>query len=133
MYLLDTNIITYLQRGNENVISKITTTSIDDLSVSTIVLAECFYGAYHHPTRSEELISYYTKYFQNLETFNFDTKSALIYARIRNELTNSGKLIADMDLMIASVCIAYDLVLVTHNTKDFVRIKQLKIEDWTKG
>lgn len=132
MYLLDTNIITFLQRGNENVVQKITNTLIDDLSVSTIVLAECFYGAYHHPTRSKELVNYYTKYFQNLETFNFDTKSAIIYAKIRNELANAGNLIADMDLMIASICIANNLILVTNNTKDFARIKQLIIEDWTK-
>jgi tRNA(fMet)-specific endonuclease VapC len=132
MYLLDTNIITYLQRGNENVINKITNTFIDELSVCTIVLAECFYGAYHHPTRSKEQIEYYIKYFQNLDVYDFDIKAALEYAKIRNELTKSGKLIADMDLMIASICIANDLVLVTNNTKDFVRIKNLKLEDWTE-
>jgi tRNA(fMet)-specific endonuclease VapC len=130
MYLLDTNIITYIQRGNTNVINKITNTSIDDLSVCTIVLAECFYGAYHHPTRSKEQLKYYTKYFQNIDVYDFDTKAALVYARIRNELTNVGKLIADMDLMIASICIANDLTLITNNTKDFNRITDLKLDNW---
>lgn len=130
MYLLDTNIITYIQRGNSNVIKKITNTSIDHLSICTIVLAECFYGAYHHPTRSKEQVNYYTKYFQNIDVFDFDTKAALEYARIRNELTNTGKSIADMDLMIASICIANDLTLVTNNTKDFISISDLKLENW---
>ena len=37
----------------------------------------------------------------------------------------------DFDLMIASICLANDLILITNNTKHFDRIKELKIENWT--
>ncbi len=89
------------------------------------------HGAYHHPSKSKELIKHYNKYFQNLDSFDFDTKSAITYAQLRNTLTTTGSLIADMDLIIASICIVNKLILVTHNTKDFAKIKELTIEDWT--
>jgi tRNA(fMet)-specific endonuclease VapC len=132
MYLLDTNVITHIQKGYPSVIKKINSISIDNLSICTIVLAECYFGALHHPTRSKEQIKYYNKYFEDFEIIDFDIKAALEYAKLRNELTQKGKLIADMDLMIASICIANDLILVTNNTKDFKRFDNLKLEDWTK-
>jgi tRNA(fMet)-specific endonuclease VapC len=132
MYLLDTNVITHIQKGYKSVVNKIDAISIDNLSICTIVLAECYYGALHHPTRSQELTKYYNKFFENIDILDFDIKSALEYAKLRNELTQKGELIADMDLMIASICIANDLILVTNNTKDFVRFGNLKLEDWTK-
>jgi tRNA(fMet)-specific endonuclease VapC len=32
--------------------------------------------------------------------------------------------------MIASVALVHDLTLVTHNTKDFENIPDLRVEDW---
>ena len=34
------------------------------------------------------------------------------------------------DLMIAAIALAHDLVLVTHNTREFSRVEGLRIEDW---
>jgi len=33
-------------------------------------------------------------------------------------------------MQIASIAVVHDLVLVTHNTKEFGRIPWLKVEDW---
>lgn len=52
------------------------------------------------------------------------------YARLRAQLELSGIRIDDIDLLIASTAIFYDLTIVTHNTKHFIRIPGLKIEDW---
>jgi tRNA(fMet)-specific endonuclease VapC len=35
-----------------------------------------------------------------------------------------------MDLMIAATAITHDLILVTHNTKDFENIPDLQMVDW---
>jgi tRNA(fMet)-specific endonuclease VapC len=32
--------------------------------------------------------------------------------------------------MIAAIAIVHGLILVTHNTREFSRIKDLKLEDW---
>jgi tRNA(fMet)-specific endonuclease VapC len=37
-----------------------------------------------------------------------------------------------MDLLIASIALANNVILVTHNTREFKRVKGLKIEDWEK-
>jgi predicted nucleic acid-binding protein len=38
---------------------------------------------------------------------------------------------ADMDLLIASICMANDLTLVSNNTRHFGRIAGLKLENWS--
>ena len=43
-----------------------------------------------------------------------------------------GNLLADMDLMIASIVLANDGILVTNNVKHFEKIKELQFENWTK-
>jgi predicted nucleic acid-binding protein len=34
------------------------------------------------------------------------------------------------DLLIASIALSHNLILVTHNTKEFIRVEGLQIEDW---
>jgi len=46
-------------------------------------------------------------------------------------LERDGTPMGNLDLMIAAHALALNLVLVT-NDHAFARIKQLKIEDWTK-
>lgn len=41
-----------------------------------------------------------------------------------------GKPIGNNDLWIAAHALALNLILVTHNLKEFSRIKQLKVENW---
>ncbi|BAY11500.1 virulence-associated protein VapC [Calothrix sp. NIES-2098] len=59
-----------------------------------------------------------------------DDISALNAGRIRAQLTNAGTPIGYNDLLIASIALSHDLILVTHNTKEFARVEGLKIEDW---
>jgi predicted nucleic acid-binding protein len=51
MYLLDTNIISYWMRGDPQLINKIKSYSPSDLSLSTITLAEIYYGIEKSPVR----------------------------------------------------------------------------------
>jgi tRNA(fMet)-specific endonuclease VapC len=54
MYLLDTNIISYWMRGDPQLISKIKSYSPSDLSLSTITLAEIYYGIEKSPVKKKE-------------------------------------------------------------------------------
>jgi tRNA(fMet)-specific endonuclease VapC len=60
----------------------------------------------------------------------FEDVAAEKYAYIRADLARRGQLIGPNDLMIAAICIANDVTLVTHNTAEFGRIDGLKLEDW---
>jgi predicted nucleic acid-binding protein len=54
MYLLDTNIVSYWMRGAPQLIQKLKTHSHADLSISTITLAEIFYGIEKSPVKKKE-------------------------------------------------------------------------------
>jgi tRNA(fMet)-specific endonuclease VapC len=56
------------------------------------------------------------------------TISADLYARLRK----TGQLLDDIDILIAGVAIANNLVFVTRNKNHFERIKKLKISDWSE-
>jgi tRNA(fMet)-specific endonuclease VapC len=131
MYLLDTNIISKIQRGDKKVIQKLNSISIHHISICTIVLAECYFGAYNNQKRTTELLEYYNNAFIDLNIYDFDTKSGIAYAQLKSELYSKGQLIDDMDMLIASIAISNNLILVTNNLKHFNNIKGLKVEDWS--
>lgn len=39
-------------------------------------------------------------------------------------------MISDFDLLIGSTAVENDMIMVTENTKEFKRIKNIKIENW---
>jgi tRNA(fMet)-specific endonuclease VapC len=55
-------------------------------------------------------------------------KSADIYAQLRK----SGKIIDDVDILIAGICLENGFILATNNTKHFTRIENLKINNWSE-
>jgi len=56
--------------------------------------------------------------------------AAEIFAKEKARLNKLGMMIADMDLMIASIAIANKLILITNNIKHFNRVKHLQIDNW---
>ena len=134
MYLLDTNIISYLQKGNPQIIQKIKSLDSSQLSISSITVSELFFGAINNPSqnRGKVQLNYYTELIDKTEVYSFDTKSSIIFATLKTGLWTTGSIIEDTDLQIASIAIANDLTLVTNNTKHFKNIPNLKTEDWSK-
>ncbi len=55
-----------------------------------------------------------------------------LYARNRAIVESQGKKIDQIDLLIGSTAVFHNLTIVTHNTKHFERIPNIKIEDWEK-
>lgn len=54
------------------------------------------------------------------------------YGKIRADLERKGTPIGPMDMLIAARAKAEDLILVTNNTREFERVEELEVEDWTK-
>jgi tRNA(fMet)-specific endonuclease VapC len=67
---------------------------------------------------------------QDFASLPFDDRAAEKYAEVREFLAIRGTPIGTNDLMIASIALANQLILVTHNTRDFGRIPGLALEDW---
>mgnify|MGYP002781232803 FL=1 len=60
----------------------------------------------------------------------FDDQAAAICGRIRGQLAAQGTPIGPYDVQIAAIAIAHQLILVTHNSREFSRVEDLPIEDW---
>ncbi|MFM6909575.1 MAG: PIN domain-containing protein [Dolichospermum sp.] len=108
---------------------KLENTDLEDVAVCSVVKLELFYGA----MRSDNPDQVWAKVKRFLEVFislPLDDISALNAGKIRAQLANLGTPIGYNDLLIASIALSHDLILVTHNTKEFVRVEGLKIEDW---
>lgn len=52
------------------------------------------------------------------------------YAKEKTRLQKQGNMISDFDLLIGSTAVENDMIMVTENTKEFKRIKNIKIENW---
>ena len=48
----------------------------------------------------------------------------------RAELARAGTPIGPYDALIAAQALSRDLVLITHNSREFSQVRALKIEDW---
>ena len=56
---------------------------------------------------------------------------ARFYSKVRLDLEQRGLIIGTNDLWIASHCLQLGLTLVTNNEREFSRIPNLTIENWT--
>ena len=71
--------------------------------------------------------------FPRFVSHNFDDSSAEACGRDRADLASRGTPIGPNDLLIASIALANDLTLVTHNTREFARVPGWRLEDWEAG
>jgi tRNA(fMet)-specific endonuclease VapC len=131
-YLLDTNICIYIIKKHPiKVLKKFEGYSLGTIAVSAITLAELYYGIMKssNPDKNREALD---KFLTPLEIVDFDFFAGLEYGKIRAELEKKGTPIGPLDTLIAAHAKSLNLVLVTNNEKEFQRISDLKIENWTK-
>jgi tRNA(fMet)-specific endonuclease VapC len=131
-YLLDTNICIYLiKRQYPEIMTKLLNVGFDMVGISTITLAELEYGV-ANSSRTLESQAALLEFILPFEIIDFGYNAASFYGKIRKELKDKGLPVGDMDMMIAAVAMAHELVVVTNNEKEFRRIADLKIENWVK-
>ena len=127
-YILDTDISSYLIRGDHGTVTKKFSELYDSCAISSITAAELQYGA---RKRNNKQLTQKVKAFCDLvEIIPWDEDAAKAYAKLRVELETSGTPIGNMDMLIAASALARKAVLVTNNTEHFSRIKDLKLNNW---
>ena len=131
-YYLDTNIIIYAIKGKyPNIIKRFLKVPYQSIVLPSIVIAELEFGA-KKSANYKKVTKKYEEFINLFDEVSFDNKAAKIYADIRYDLEKKGAIIGPNDLIIAATVLANDGILVTHNVKEFNRVKDLKIEDWTE-
>ncbi|MBP5670500.1 MAG: PIN domain-containing protein [Lachnospiraceae bacterium] len=66
-----------------------------------------------------------------IQVLPFDAEAAEEYGTIRASLEKQGTPIGPMDLLIAAHAKARGLVVVTNNVREFSRVNNLQLEDWS--
>lgn len=131
-YLIDTDIIIYwLKNKYPKINRKIKKIDEEHIFISSITLAELFFGAYNS-TRKEENKLLIDELLEKINVVHFDEGAAECFGEIKSLLKSQGKIICDSDLFIAAAAISNDLILVTNNERHFERIDMLKITNWTQ-
>jgi len=131
-YLLDTNTASCVIKGNSPAVDRrLVKVAMADLAISTITEGELRFGAARlpHATRLHGMIE---DFFLRVAILPWDSNAAQQYGLLRALLEREGQPMGNLDAMIGAHALALEAVLVT-NDRAFARIKNLKIEDWTKG
>lgn len=130
-YLLDTNVISELNKPkpNENVIYWLNTHQ--SIFISSITKAEMLYGIHtlddgKRKSQLLQMVNDILALFDN-RILPFCTKSADYYAKVILERQKQGRPILMADALIASIALANSLTVVTRNVKDFENINGLSI------
>ena len=129
-YLLDTNTcIRYLNGRSLPVLQRLDTLPEIDVCVCSIVKLELRFGALRS-THVERSLTQQETFLDRFESLSFNDAAHARAAEVRATLAAAGTPIGPYDLLIAAIALTHDLILVTHNTREFGRVARLKIEDW---
>jgi len=129
-YMLDTDTCSYImKRSHPAVLKRLQKVPTDDVCISVITKAELLFGIELSPRKSQDEAAL-NAFLRYVEVFDFPDAAALHYARIRAELRARGSMIGANDLFIAAHALCLGLTLVTNNTREFGRIRNLSIENW---
>jgi tRNA(fMet)-specific endonuclease VapC len=130
-YMLDTNTCIYIIKNKPaKVVERFRQTDISQIGISSVTLSELLYGVSKSSKPEQNLIAL-AQFAAPLEIFPYDDGAAQYYGDLRAGLEKQGTPIGSLDMLIAAHAISLDSVLITNNEKEFARIPNLKIENWT--
>ena len=131
-YMLDTNICIYaIKHKPEQVFMRLQEHDPIDICISSVTYAELVHGVEKSKAIEKNRVAL-ALLLANIEIMNFDSLAAESYGKIRADLEKAGTPIGPLEMMIAGHAKALGYTVVTNNTKEFDRVKGLKLENWTE-
>ncbi|MEM8637550.1 MAG: type II toxin-antitoxin system VapC family toxin [Cyanobacteria bacterium P01_G01_bin.54] len=140
MYILDTDHLSLIQRNNQQgkqILARLATIEDTSVAVTVITYEEQLRGRLAMLSRAktldEQVVAYrwlqtLAENYRSIQVIPFDRAAGLEYQRLRKSYPRLGA----MDLKIAAISIVRDATLLTRNTSDFGKIKELSIENWSR-
>jgi tRNA(fMet)-specific endonuclease VapC len=126
-FLLDTNAVIALMQGRASFLRRIKRYRPSDFALPAVVMHELAYGAYRSRRRDENLRRLAALPFAVLP---LDAEDAEAAGRLRAQLAEAGQPIGPYDVLIAGQALARQCTVITHNTREFARVPDLRCEDW---
>lgn len=129
-YLVDTDVFSLMVTGHDaSINTRLQTLVKGEATVSVITAGEFYFGVTHAPVstlrdqRAQRLLDFFG-------LLPLDAEVAVSYGTVRADLRRAGTPIGPNDLWLAAQALAHGLTMVTRNTREFKRVKGLKVEDW---
>jgi tRNA(fMet)-specific endonuclease VapC len=135
-FLLDTNVCIAIINGKSPLLEK---RLLEELAakaqmfVSAVSAFELWYGvakSARRPANTQQLAAFFAGWVSLLP---FEEEDARFAGEIRAAMDAIGRPVGVYDLLIAGQALRHEMTLVTANTREFGRIKNLLWEDWTKS
>jgi len=128
-YLLDTNIVSDLVRHPQGAVAaRLARSGEARVCTSIVVACELRFGAAQKG--SARLSEQLEQVLAVLPILPLEDEASRRYGDIRHGLEKAGTPIAPHDLLIAAHALSLGLTLVTDNTREFERVKGLKLQNW---
>lgn len=130
-YLLDTNIASYIIKGNFPAVRRrLVRHPMPEIAISSVTEGELWYGVTRRPDATG-LRTVVDEFLRAVTILPWDSDAARQYGQLRATLERKGQPMGSLDMMIGAQALACELILVT-NDRAFGRVKGLKVQDWTR-
>jgi tRNA(fMet)-specific endonuclease VapC len=136
VYMLDTNICSFIIRKRPAVLlERLQSAAAKQhrIVISVITYYELLLGTIGRNASPRHATLVETFVVRLSAILSWDRAAAEEAIRIRTALSAKGTPIGGNDTMIAGHAIAADCVLITNNTREFCRVGNLRVEDWTQA
>jgi tRNA(fMet)-specific endonuclease VapC len=136
LYVLDTDHLTLLRKGQADVVARLAAIPPTDVAITIISIEEQFRGWFTQVRKARdapELARAYQGLFdvidmtRKLPVLPFSRAAVDRYLELRKSLRRLGK----QDLAIAAVALDVQATVVTRNRQDFEQVPNLRVEDWS--
>jgi tRNA(fMet)-specific endonuclease VapC len=136
LYVLDTDILTLYRNGHTLITQRIEADLSPDLAITVMSVEEQLSGWYtmlRQVSQPPDLARAYqeladsTQFLGGWDILSFTEPAITQYDRLATMKLNVRK----MDLRIAAITLEHGGILVTRNLRDFQRVPNLIVEDWS--
>ena len=134
-YVLDSNIVSALMRGDPGVIEQLSQLRRDEVLLPQAVLSEIRYGLERLP-RSKRRLGLereFERIAMTLPRSSWTDEVSDRFGALKARLDSKGTALEDFDLAIAAHALAENAVLVTANTRHFDRVPGLELRNWLES
>lgn len=131
-YVLDTNTLSDLMRGDVAVAERLTSHRRTDVFLPQPVVAEVEYGLARMPAskRRDRLRKRFQVYLDEIQRLPWTDAVSREFGRAKADLESRGVRLEDFDVAVAAHALSVKATLVTDNVEHMERLQGLKVENW---
>jgi tRNA(fMet)-specific endonuclease VapC len=129
-YVLDTNVVIAALNGDQRVLERLRSATLDEVLIPLLVIGELLYGA-HRSSRRDANLARIRALREQFRVAAIDEALIERYAAVRAAVESKGRPKSDFDLLIATCALEHQAVLVTNDAAlKAGDIDGLVVEDW---